>query len=47
MGETKFELSNERKVFKEGEEAKPFSISRELGLTMGQKSNLRPSSRAT
>jgi hypothetical protein len=37
-----FELSNERKVFKEGEEAKPFSISREFGLTMGQKSNLRP-----
>jgi hypothetical protein len=47
MGETKFELSNEREVFKEGEEAKPFSISREFGLTMGQKSNLRPSSRAT
>jgi hypothetical protein len=37
-----FELCNERKVFKEGDEAKPFSISREFGLTMGKKSNLRP-----
>jgi hypothetical protein len=37
-----FELCNERKAFKEGEEPKPFSISREFGLTMGKKSNLRP-----
>ena len=37
-----FELCNERKVFKEGDEPKPFSISREFGLTMGKKSNLRP-----
>ena len=37
-----FELSNQGKVFKEGEQAKPFSISREFGLIMGQKSNLRP-----
>src|SRR5436190_13601596 len=37
-----FELSNERKVFKEGEEAKPFSVSREFGFSMGPKSHLRP-----
>lgn len=37
-----FELCNEKKVFKEGDEAKPFSIAREFGLTMGKKSNLRP-----
>jgi len=50
MGETKksdkvrltFELCNEKKVFKEGDEPKPYSISREFGLTMGKKSNLRP-----
>jgi hypothetical protein len=42
MGETKssdkirltFELSNERKVFKEGDEPKPFSVSREFGFSM-------------
>jgi hypothetical protein len=37
-----FELCNEKKVFKEGEDAKPFSVSREFGLTMGRKSILRP-----
>lgn len=37
-----FELCNEKKVFKEGDEAKPFSISREFGWTMGKKSKLRP-----
>src|ERR1043166_2484583 len=37
-----FELCNERKVFNEGEEARPFSVSREFGFTMGRKSNLRP-----
>jgi hypothetical protein len=50
MGETKssdkirliFELSNERKVFKEGDEPKPFSISREFGFSMHAKSKLRP-----
>jgi hypothetical protein len=49
MGETKssdkirltFELSNERKVFKEGDEAKPYSISREFGFSMHTKSKLR------
>jgi hypothetical protein len=50
MGETKssdkirltFELSNERKVFKEGDEPKPFSVSREFGFSMYTKSKLRP-----
>jgi hypothetical protein len=50
MGETKssdkvrltFELSNERKVFKEGDEPKPYSISREFGFSMHTKSKLRP-----
>jgi hypothetical protein len=37
-----FELCNERKVFKEGDEPKPYSISREFGLSMGKKSHLRP-----
>jgi hypothetical protein len=37
-----FELCNERKVFKEGDEPKPFSISREFTLSMGPKSALRP-----
>ncbi len=37
-----WELPTETHVFKEGEEAKPFSISRETTLSMGQKSNLRP-----
>lgn len=37
-----FELCNERKEFKEGEGEKPFSISREFGLSMGRKSHLRP-----
>lgn len=49
-GETKFsdkirltfELSNERKVFNEGEEPRPFSISREFGYSMSPKSHLRP-----
>lgn len=50
QGETKqqdkirltFELCNERKVFEEGGEPKPFSISREFGFSMGRKSHLRP-----
>jgi hypothetical protein len=50
MGETKssdkirltFQLSNERKVFKEGDEPKPYSISREFGFSMHTKSKLRP-----
>lgn len=37
-----FELPNETKVFKEGEEPKPYSISEEYTLSMGNKSNLRP-----
>lgn len=37
-----FELCNEKKVFKEGDEPKPYSISREFGLSMGKKSKLRP-----
>jgi hypothetical protein len=37
-----FELCNERKVFKEGEEPRPFSVSREFGFSMGPKSHLRP-----
>ena len=36
-----FELSNERKVFNEGEEPRPFSISREFTFSMGTKANLR------
>lgn len=50
MGETKssdkvrltFELCNEKKVFKEGDEPKPFSVSREFGFSMHTKSKLRP-----
>jgi hypothetical protein len=49
MGEAKetdtillgFELPNETKVFKEGEEPKPFVISQEYTLSMSAKSNLR------
>lgn len=49
MGETKmvdkvrltFELCNEKKVFKEGEDPKPYSVSREFTLSMGPKANLR------
>ena len=37
-----FELPEETKVFKEGEEAKPLVISREFGNTMSAKGNLRP-----
>ncbi len=37
-----FELTNETHVFKEGEEAKPFTISKEYTHSMGMKSNLRP-----
>ena len=37
-----FELSNEMKVFKEGEEAKPLSVSREFGFSMSPRSKLRP-----
>jgi hypothetical protein len=37
-----FELCNEKKAFKEGEEARPFSVSREFGFSMGPKSHLRP-----
>ena len=37
-----WELSDERKVFKEGEEAKPFVISQTFTFSMGSKSNLRP-----
>lgn len=36
-----FELCNEKKVFKEGEEAKPFSISREFSFYMSAKANLK------
>lgn len=36
-----FELCNETKVFKEGEEARPFSISREFSFYMSRKANLR------
>jgi hypothetical protein len=50
QGETKmvdkvrltFELCEEKKVFKEGDEPKPYSISRMFTLSMGQKSHLRP-----
>lgn len=37
-----FELCNEKKVFKEGEEAKPLSVSREFGFSMSPRSKLRP-----
>jgi len=37
-----WELPTETNVFKEGEEAKPFVISREYTHSMGPKSNLRP-----
>src|SRR5947209_5501488 len=37
-----FELCNEKKAFKEGEEPRPFSVSREFGFSMGPKSHLRP-----
>lgn len=37
-----FELCNERKVFKEGEPERPYSISREFTFSMGAKGNLRP-----
>jgi hypothetical protein len=37
-----FELSNERKEFKEGDGEKPFSISREFTYSFGAKSALRP-----
>ena len=36
-----FELPNETKIFKEGDAPKPFSISQEYTLSMGEKSNLR------
>lgn len=36
-----FELSNELKEFKEGEGAKPLSVSREYTFSMGSKANLR------
>lgn len=36
-----FELVDELHVFKEGEEAKPFVVSREFTLSMGEKANLR------
>ena len=37
-----FELCNESAVFKEGEEPKPFSVSREFTYSFGAKSALRP-----
>lgn len=37
-----WELPTKTKVFKEGEPAKPFSVSKELTLSMGSKSSLRP-----
>lgn len=36
-----FELCNERKAFKEGDEPKPYSISREFSFWMTRKANLR------
>lgn len=36
------ELPEETHVFKEGDEAKPFTISKEYTASMGMKSNLRP-----
>lgn len=37
-----FELPEEKYVFKEGDEARPFTISKEYSNSMGMKSNLRP-----
>lgn len=37
-----YELCNERKAFKEGEEPEPFSISREFRSVYGKKGHLRP-----
>lgn len=37
-----WELPLETKVFKEGEDARPFVIAEEYSFTMGKKSNLRP-----
>lgn len=37
----RFELPDETHVFKEGEDAKPFTIEQEYTLSMGNKSNLR------
>lgn len=37
-----FELPEETHTFKEGEDAKPFVISEEYSLSMGEKANLRP-----
>jgi hypothetical protein len=37
-----FELCNEKKIFKDGEEERPYAVSREFGLSMGKKSHLRP-----
>ena len=37
-----FELPTEKKVFKEGEEAKPYAISAEYGLSLHKKSKMRP-----
>ena len=37
-----FELTEEKHVFKDGEEAKPFVISSSYTLSLGEKSNLRP-----
>lgn len=36
-----FELPDEMRVFKDGDEAKPMSISQEYTLSMGEKANLR------
>jgi hypothetical protein len=36
-----FELCNEQKVFKEGDDPKPYSISREFTFSMGKKAALR------
>lgn len=37
-----WELPNEKASFKEGEPEKPFVVSKELSLSMGRKSSLRP-----
>lgn len=37
-----WELPNETTVFKEGEQEKPFVVSKELGFSMHKKSSLRP-----
>lgn len=37
-----WELNNEMKVWKEGEEPKPVAVSKQYTLSMGAKSNLRP-----